>query len=135
MRVVLDINILLISLPVRSPYRPLFDALKEGKYEVAVSTDILLEYHEKLSEKTSPTVADNVIKLLLSLDNVFLQPIFFSWGLMQNDPDDNKYVDCALVANSDHLVSEDRHFIILRDIAFPALSVIRVDEFLSLLQV
>ncbi|RIV25406.1 putative toxin-antitoxin system toxin component, PIN family [Fibrisoma montanum] len=135
MRVVLDINVLLISLPVRSPYRPLFDALKEGKYEIAVSTDILLEYHEKLSEKTSPTVADNVIKLLLSLDNVFLQPIFSSWGLMQSDPDDNKYVDCALVANSDHLVSEDRHFIILRDIAFPALSVIRVDEFLSLLQV
>ncbi|SFE37834.1 hypothetical protein SAMN05216167_11349 [Spirosoma endophyticum] len=50
---------------------------------------------------------------------------------MHNDPDDNKYADCALVANADHLVSEDRHFSILRDIEFPRLSVIRIDEFLD----
>ncbi|GAB3795989.1 hypothetical protein GCM10028819_12840 [Spirosoma humi] len=92
-----------------------------------------MEYHEKLAEKTSPSVADNVVKLLLSLDNCILQSVHFEWGLMYNDPDDNKYVDCALVANADHLVSEDRHFSILRDIEFPHLSVIRIDEFLNLL--
>ncbi|MBN8822035.1 MULTISPECIES: putative toxin-antitoxin system toxin component, PIN family [unclassified Spirosoma] len=131
MKVVLDINVLLISLPVSSPYRPIFDALKAGKFDLALSNDILFEYHEKLAEKTSAIVADNVIKLLLSLDNCLVQPIYFEWGLMHNDPDDNKYVDCALVANADHLVSEDRHFSILRNIAFPHLSVIRIDEFLG----
>ncbi|QDK83373.1 PIN domain-containing protein [Spirosoma sp. KCTC 42546] len=134
MRIVLDINVLLISLPVASPYRLIFDALKAGKFDLVLSTDILLEYHEKLAEKTSPAIADNVIKLLLSLENCSLQPIYFEWGLMHNDPDDNKYVDCALVANADHLVSEDRHFSILRDIEFPRLSVIRIDEFLDLLR-
>lgn len=139
MRVVLDINVLLISLPVASPYRPIFDALKAGKFDLVLSTDILLEYHEKLAEKTSPSVADNVIKLLLSLENCSLQSIYFEWGLMHNDrttarPDDNKYVDCALVSNADHLVSEDRHFSILRNIEFPHLSVIRVDEFLDLVR-
>ncbi|WP_223834107.1 PIN domain-containing protein [Spirosoma profusum] len=72
MRVVLDINVLLISLPVTSPYRPIFDALKAGQFELVVSNDILFEYHEKLAEKTSPAVADNVIKLLLSLENCIL---------------------------------------------------------------
>lgn len=134
MRVVLDINVLLIALPLSSPYRPIFDALKVGEFDLIVSTDILLEYHEKLAEKTSPTVADNVIKLLLSLDNCVLQSVYFEWALMHNDPDDNKYVDCALVSNADHLVSEDRHFSILRDIAFPRLSVLRIDEFLDLLR-
>lgn len=52
---------------------------------------------------------------------------------MHNDEDDNKYVDCAIVANADHLVSEDRHFNILKDIEFPKLSVIKVDEFLQML--
>lgn len=134
MRIVLDINVLLISLPVVSPYRPIFDALKAGKFDLVLSTDILLEYHEKLADKTSPAVADNVIKLLLSLENCSLQPIYFEWGLMHNDPDDNKYVDCALVSNADHLVSEDRHFSILRDIEFPRISIIRIDEFLDLLR-
>lgn len=133
MRIVLDINVLLISLPVASPYRPIFDALKAGKFDLVLSNDILMEYHEKLAEKTSPSVADNVVKLLLSLGNCILQSVYFEWGLMHNDPDDNKYVDCAVVANADHLVSEDRHFSILRDIEFPHLSVIRIDEFLNLL--
>lgn len=136
MRVVLDINVLLISLPVTSKYRPIFDSLKAGKFELILSNDILSEYHEKLAEKTSPSVADNVTKLLLALDNCLLQSIYFEWSLMHNDrttarPDDNKYVDCALVANADHLVSEDRHFSVLRTINFPQLSVIRIDEFLD----
>lgn len=134
MRVVLDINVLLISLPVSSPYRPIFDALRAGRFELVVSNDILFEYHEKLAEKTSPSVADNVIKLLLSLENCILQSIYFEWGLIESDADDNKYVDCALAANALHLVSEDRHFSILRSIDFPHVSVIRIDEFLRLIQ-
>lgn len=98
-----------------------------------VSTDILLEYHEKIAEKAAPEVADNVLKFILSLDNCILQSTFFEWALMHNDEDDNKYVDCAIVANADHLVSEDRHFNILKDIEFPRLSVIKVDEFLQML--
>lgn len=133
MRVVLDINVLLVALPVKSPYRPIFDALRAGKFEVVVSNEILFEYHEKLAEKTSDNVADNVVKLLLSLDTCFLQTVHFGWGLMHNDPDDNKYVDCALMANVDHLVSEDRHFSILREMDFPSISVIRIDDFLRLI--
>ncbi|GAB3973193.1 hypothetical protein GCM10028806_26660 [Spirosoma terrae] len=134
MRVVLDINVLLISLPVSSSYRPIFDALRAGRFELVVSNDILFEYHEKLAEKTSPSIADNVIKLLLSLENCILQSIYFEWGLIESDADDNKYVDCALAANALHLVSEDRHFSILRSIDFPQVSVIRIDEFLRLIQ-
>ncbi len=133
MRIVLDTNVLLISLPVKSRYRPIFDALRNGNFELVVSSDILLEYHEKIAEKTSPEVAENVLKLILSLENCLLQTTFFEWGLMHNDEEDNKYTDCAIVANVDHLVSEDRHFNILKDIDFPRLSVIRVDEFLQML--
>ncbi|WP_026628172.1 putative toxin-antitoxin system toxin component, PIN family [Dyadobacter alkalitolerans] len=134
MKVILDTNVLLISLLVKSRYRPIFDALKIGDFEIVVSNDILLEYHEKIAEKTSHDIADNVIKLILSLDNCTLQTTFFEWGLMHNDEDDNKYVDCALVAGADHLVSEDRHFNILKKIDFPKLSVIRADDFLELLK-
>lgn len=133
MKLVLDINILLISLPVKSVYRRIFDALRAGRFELVVSTDILLEYHEKISEKTSPEVADNVLKLILSLENCTLQNTFFEWAIMHNDEDDNKYVDCAIAANVEHLVSEDRHFDILKNIDFPRLSVIKADEFLQLL--
>ena len=48
MRIVLDINVLLIALPIHSPYRPIFDALKEGKFTLLITNDILTEYEEKL---------------------------------------------------------------------------------------
>jgi putative PIN family toxin of toxin-antitoxin system len=134
MKIVLDTNVLLISLPLKSRYRPIFDALRAGNFELVVSTDILLEYHEKIAEKTSPEIAENVIKLILSLDNCTLQTTFFEWGLMHNDEDDNKYVDCALVASADHLISEDRHFNILKSVEFPKLSVMRADDFLELVK-
>lgn len=132
MRVVFDTNVLLIALPVASPYRPLFDALREGRFELAVSNDILLEYHEKLAEKTSAVVADNVTKLLLSLDNVVRQPVYFDWNLMTNDPEDNKFVDCAVGAQADHLVTDDRHFNLLKSVSFPIVSVLGSDDFLHL---
>jgi len=37
MRVVLDINVLLVSIPVQSRYRLIFDALKEGRYQLLLS--------------------------------------------------------------------------------------------------
>jgi putative PIN family toxin of toxin-antitoxin system len=133
MRIVLDTNVLLIALPVASPFRPIFDALREGRYELAVSNGILLEYHEKLAEKTSAVVADNVVKLLLSLDNVVRQPVYFDWNLMTNDPEDNKFVDCAVGAQADHLVTDDHHFNLLKTVSFPMISMLGSNDFLRVL--
>jgi predicted nucleic acid-binding protein len=49
------------------------------------------------------------------------------------DPDDDKFVDCAVSANADFLVTNDRHYGILKNIPFPHLKVIRIEEFLEIL--
>ena len=47
MKIILDTNIILIFfLPVRSPYRIIFDSLLAGKFDLFVSTSILNEYTE-----------------------------------------------------------------------------------------
>lgn len=48
MRVVIDTNCFLVSIPKISPYRPVFDAYRTGQFELAVSTDVLAEYAEIL---------------------------------------------------------------------------------------
>ena len=60
---------------------------------------------------------------------VVLMTPFFKWNLIENDKDDNKFVDCYLISNADVLVSNDRHFDCLRDIDFPRINVIKIDEF------
>ena len=40
----------------------------------------------------------------------FLTP-YYKFNLIKSDPDDNKFVDCAGIANAKFIVTEDRHFV------------------------
>ncbi len=51
MKVVLDTNILLVSIPKKSPYRLIFDALLTRKFQLIISNEILSEYTEHLHKK------------------------------------------------------------------------------------
>ena len=44
-------------------------------------------------------------------------------NLIQSDSDDNKFVDCCITANAQYIVSNDRHFDILKHIEFPHVNV------------
>ncbi len=58
---------------------------------------------------------------------------YFRFNLIETDKDDNKFVDCAIAANASFIVSEDSHFRILKDIPFPQVNVIRLSQFMHLL--
>ncbi|MFN4253416.1 MAG: putative toxin-antitoxin system toxin component, PIN family [Saprospiraceae bacterium] len=134
MRVVLDINVLLVSLPIDRKYRPIFDALKSGRFKLLISNEILTEYEEKIAEKTTrPDIAQNVVRLLLNLPNVEKVDVHYRWNLITNDPDDNKYTDCAIAANATFVVSDDSDFRVLKRVQFPNLVLLTSDEFLEML--
>ena len=131
LKVVLDTNILLVSISSKSKYHWIFKKLLNNQYNLYVTNEILLEYEEIISSKYSKEVAKNVIRALLYLENVTLSTPFYKWNLISNDKDDNKFVDCYIVANSDVLVSNDKHFNSLSKIEFPKINVIKIDEFKS----
>lgn len=134
MRIVLDTNSLLVSIGRKSKYRPIFDALLEGKIKVLISNDILEEYTEKLTEKANAIVAENISNLLLRSPDVEQIQIYFKWSLISQDADDNKFVDCALNGQARFLVTDDKHFNLLKDIGFPHIEVIRTADFLTYIQ-
>jgi predicted nucleic acid-binding protein len=101
----------------------------EKKYTLCITNDILLEYEEIITRHASPELAGAVIDALLDLSNVEMITRYFSWNLIAADPDDNKFVDCAIAAQARFLVSEDRHFIALRDVEFPKVDVIGIQAF------
>ena len=69
--------------------------------------------------------------LILNKKNVTFVDPHFRLGLITEDPDDNKFVDCAFAANADYLVSNDKHFTILHNIPFPRLNLVRMADFLE----
>ena len=42
---------------------------------------------------------------------------------------DDKFVDCAITAGADYIVTEDSHFDHLKNIPFPRLNILTLDEF------
>ena len=134
MRIILDTNALLISIGKKSQYRPIFDALLQEKYTLIISNDILLEYAEIIEFKANALVADNIIELLLSKPNVEKNEIYFKWELLKIDNDDNKFVDTAIVGNVDYIVTNDKHFNPLKEIEFPRVEAIKIDDFLEIIK-
>ena len=129
--VVIDTNCLLQIIARKSPYRPIWDAFLAGKYQLCVSNEILEEYQEILEQQITPTVAENVILLILNRNNTILVDPHFRMELVTKDRDDNKFVDCAFAAGADYLVSEDSHFNVLRSTPFPSLNLVTLDEFMQ----
>lgn len=134
MKIVLDINALLVCIPKKSPYRPIFDALVAGDFTLCLSNDVLSEYVEIIEQKTNALVANNIAEMLLSLGNVQPVEIYYEWKLIDKDPDDNKYVDTAISAAADYLVTNDKHFQVLTQIGFPAVTLLGIDEFLQIIK-
>ncbi len=129
LRVVLDTNVLLVSISSKSKYHWIFQKLLEFGYELFITNEILTEYEEIISQKYNSAVAKNVVRALLLLPNVYKVDIYYNWNLITDDADDNKFVDCSIAANAHVLVTQDRHFAILKIIEFPKVAVIGVEEF------
>lgn len=128
-RIVLDTNCLLMSIPRISPYRNVWDALLEGDFTLCVSTEILDEYHEIISAKTNPIIADNVLSTILNSSNVYYSTPYYRFGLIDTDYDDNKFVDCCIASGASFIVTNDHHFDILCSTPFPRVNVISINEF------
>ena len=130
-QVVLDTNCLVQIISLHSPYRSAWQAFREGRYTLCVSNDILSEYSEILERVANAAVAHNVVNAIIRSPYTRKLDPHYRFGLIEQDPDDNKFVDCAIIANADYIVSEDSHFRVLEDIPFPRVSVIRLNEFLE----
>ncbi len=132
--IVLDTNCLLAVLPSISPYHQVWTDLLEGNICLCVSNEILEEYEEVLTQKINVEISKAVIKLILSLPNLKrVRPTYFL-HLIEVDPDDNKFVDCAFCGEAELIVTNDTHFNVLREIQFPKIFIMKLQEFLKILQ-
>lgn len=134
MRVVIDTNVLLVSISARSDANWLWQALLLGEFDLYVTTDILAEYGEIIGNEMGKAVADAALDLLLDLPNVYNVTKYYSWQLVEKDPDDNKFVDCAIAAGAEYLVSEDKHLKIIKQYPYFNITLLKLAEFKLLLE-
>ncbi|GAB5519996.1 MAG: hypothetical protein RhofKO_22470 [Rhodothermales bacterium] len=105
MTVALDTNVLLVSVSPRSPYHWLYRALRNRRYNLVVTSAVLLEYEEIIGQHMGKAVAEDVLDALTRLTNVTQVHRYYHWELIEADYDDNKFVDCAIAGHADALVT------------------------------
>lgn len=127
-KVVLDTNVLLVSISERSRLHWIFKKLIEKQYALCVTTDILSEYAEIIEQHMGKETSESTMGVIENLSNVHFITKYYQFHLL-TDEDDNKFVDCSIAANADFIVSHDKDFNVLKSIDFPKVNVIRTDEF------
>ena len=134
MRIVLDTNCLIQSVSPRSRYHAVWQSLVDGRNTLCVSNEIITEYLEILQRFVGYDTAEAIIKTIINSRFVeFITP-YYNFELITQDPDDNKFVDCAIAANARYVVTNDHHFDVLKGLNYPPVDVINLEEFMKLLQ-
>ena len=134
LRIVLDTNVLVASISRQSPSHWVWKSFLQDKYELCITTDILNEYAEIIERYFSAKDAEYTLAQITLQKNMVPTVRYFEWNIMEKDPDDNKFFDCAVAANADYIVSEDKHFNILKHITFPLVNAIKTVDFKNVLE-
>lgn len=130
MRIVLDTNCLLMAISSRNRFHRVWQAFVNGEYTLCVTNEIIEEYVEVIGRNISERAAEAVVYIIMTRSNVMHIDPHFRFGLIEADPDDNKFVDCAIASNAKYIVTQDHHFDILKTIAFPRVDVVTIEDFL-----
>ena len=133
MRIVLDTNCLLVSVQEYSKYFWLWQTFCNKNLALCYTDEILNEYQEILSYYYSEAMGKYVIDAILNAPHAEPITVYFKWRLITNDPDDDKFVDCAISANANYIVTNDKHFNVLKKIDFPKVNIVDIDTFKKIL--
>ncbi|MBK6930023.1 MAG: putative toxin-antitoxin system toxin component, PIN family [Saprospirales bacterium] len=134
LRLVLDTSVFLVSILTHHKYWWIFEGIINQRYILLVSNEILTEYLEISIAKYGPDLSNERLEFLLEFSNVELISPYYNWNLIDADPDDNKFVDCAVSGQADYIVTHDKHFRVLEDIPFPKVRTIRLEELKEILE-
>ncbi len=134
MKYVIDTNVLLAAFSRKSPCHWIWESLLAQEFTLCVTTDILEEYEEQFGWFYSVKTADFVMQTLENMPNIEFVTYYYRWQLIIADPDDDIFVDCAVAANTQFVVSEDKHFKVLKKIPFPKIEVLKIKDFEKILK-
>ena len=109
MRIVLDTNVLISAIFFGGVPARILAAWSERRFEFLASVDILTEYRrviEKLQRRFPSVVAQPVLDLIIR-DCCLVEPKSVSETAC-DDPDDLKFLECAVSGRARYIISGDR---------------------------
>ena len=131
MRIVLDTNCLIQSVSPRSKYHAVWEPFVSGENRLCITNEIIEEYIEILQKLVGYEVSEYIVKTIINSPFTEFFTPYYHFELIKADPDDNKFVDCAIVAHARYVVTNDHHYDVLKEIPFPKVQIISSQDFMK----
>ena len=111
MRVVLDTNVFVSSFFGGNP-RKIIDLWKTGGIKICLSEEILEEYLRVLGrlQVSAPALAE-LLNLFKIGENIIFAETPERMEIVPEDSTDDKFIECALSAGAEFIVSGDQHLL------------------------
>jgi len=131
-KAILDTNVFISGVFWNGPPFEILKAWQEQRFRLAISLPILDEYRRVLDEfakRRQMPVLNSVLKVI-ELHSEIVKPVSFRVPVC-SDPDDDKFLEAAIAAGADYIVSGDKA---LLNVKFHReVEVVRPSRFLKLL--
>ena len=130
MKIILDTNVFVSGIFFTGPPYQILEAWRDGKLQLAISEDILEEYERvglMLAEQFPVIDLRPILDLVIANAEIF--PVQCLPETVCDDPDDDKFLTCALACKSKVIVSGDKH--LLRVSGFQGIQIIKPREFVD----
>jgi putative PIN family toxin of toxin-antitoxin system len=112
MRIVVDTNVLISGIHWGGIPAKIIQAWANDRFKVACSAEIIREYSDVLHRVNlgmPHAESDNILSFLISQSEI-VQPNHW-FKIVHEDPEDDKFIDCAFHARANLILSGDKHLL------------------------
>jgi len=129
-KVVLDTNVLVSGILFSGPPHQILQAWSQGRVQLAMTSEMLEEYRRVGTElqRAFPGVDIGAVLDLILVGSEFFEPAPLG-GPICSDPDDDKFLACAVASKSKVVISGDRH--LLRVCGYGGVTVMKPRDFVE----
>ena len=111
-KVVIDTNVFVSGIFFAGPPSRILKAWSDNQIQITVSEEIIEEYKrvvDALADKFKQINIDPILELLLI--EAELVPSHYFKEPVCEDPDDDKFLACAITSKSKYIISGDKHLL------------------------
>jgi putative PIN family toxin of toxin-antitoxin system len=115
MKVVLDTDVFISGSFFSGPPSRILEAWKNRRFEIVLSRQIISEYQRVAEELSSKFPAIDIMPIIemLTIHGTFVDTKNLDISLCK-DPDDDKFIECAVAGGCKIIISGDKHLLSIR---------------------
>ncbi len=136
MKAVLDTNVLISGTFWTGDSFEILRKIDLKEITLVLSKELIDEYEETIHSEeiiekieNKNLIISEIIKKVI--ENALIVSPKTKLGIVKEDPDDNKILECGLEGKVDFIISQDNHLLKLRE--FQGIKIMRPEEFLRIL--